>query len=82
MSGIDEQIASLANRFAGIDIQCRNARSVVGWSGRWRVRVVANKNERDEYRLNTFGDTMADAVSAMLAAVGRVEALRKLDTTD
>lgn len=44
------------------------------WPKPWRARVRANKNERDAYRLEGWGDTHAEAVADLRAQVDAVDA--------
>lgn len=61
-----EAIESLARRFAGLDLQCRNGGT--DWPDRWRAAIVANKNERADHRIETFGATAEDALKALMLA--------------
>lgn len=57
-------IAEIAVRFQGVSIECRR-----DWSPPWRAKLVANKNERDDYRITVYGGTMEEAIVALVAAV-------------
>jgi hypothetical protein len=50
------------DRFNGVDIQYR--RSGTNWPAPYRVRVLVNKNEREECRTTVFCDTFEEAVKA------------------
>lgn len=61
------RLTELGKRFQGIDIQFRR-HCPIGWESTWRIRVLASKNERDDYRITAFGDSFDAAVIAVLAA--------------
>lgn len=54
------RLAALGRRFLGVDLQFR--RSGVNWPGPWRARLLASKNERDEYRLEAYGADASEAI--------------------
>lgn len=53
----------LLNIGHGIDIQRR--RDGTNWPKPWRVRLIWTKNERANFRVIAFGDTMEEALAAM-----------------
>lgn len=58
-----------AIRFDGLDIQRRSFTNSPGygaWLGAWRVRILANSNERRDYRVQAYGDTFREAASRVL----------------
>lgn len=69
MDGIDE----ITGRFSGLDIQYRAAWRGIGWREAWRVRIVTNKNERDDYRIETWGPTASDAIEAAVVSMRLVD---------
>ena len=50
------------DRWNGVDIQFR--RGGTGWPKPYRVRVMPNKNERADYRVTVFCDTLDEAIKA------------------
>lgn len=68
MSDADSFVAmiALALRYQGLSIDFR--RDVIGWPGRWRLRIVSAKHE--DARLVVYGDTLGEAVNAALKAGG------------
>ncbi len=63
-----DDIRQLGERFNGVDIQFRRP-VPAEWSGAWRLRLCASKNEREDYRHTTFGDTFETAAQALLNLV-------------
>lgn len=63
---------ALGARFQGVDIQFR--RHQPEWPQSWRVRIVASKNERDDFRITAWGDSFAMAATAALEVASRQEA--------
>ena len=57
---IHDNLEELVRRFHGIDIQYR--RSGTDWPKPWRVRLIATKNERDNYRITSYGETLVEAI--------------------
>lgn len=71
----EQQFSRVFNDTHGghIDLQYRRSWGV-HWNGKridgaWRGRVVSNKNERVQYRITVYADTIADAAAALCAAV-------------
>jgi hypothetical protein len=60
-------IEALARRLAGISLDYR--RFGTDWPQPWRARMVANKNERDYFRLVAYGETAQEALANLDAAV-------------
>ena len=68
------QLEELTRRFSGLDIEFRRDwEHYRSWAAPWRVRLIANKNERSDYRLIAFGASLELAALAMVRAVERVE---------
>lgn len=57
-----EKAIQRAERLSGLDIQYR--RFETAWPKRWRIRLIANKNERYDQRITVFGDTLDEALTA------------------
>ena len=67
-----ESVDALARRFAGLDLQYR--RDGIGTRrGEWRARLVVSKNERDAYRIETFGGTAQSAIAKLVDAVAEID---------
>ena len=65
-----EILRELSGRFSGFDLQYRRD---AGWPKPWRARLVANKNERAEYRLCAYGDSCEAAVARLYGAMCKVD---------
>lgn len=65
-----QQLAAIGARFHGVDLSFR--RGGTDWPGAWRARLHASKNERDDYRLEAFGDSPEAAIEALADAVNRI----------
>lgn len=66
-----DTIADIATRFAGLDVQYR--RSQPEWSASWRATLVANKNERSDYRITVYGETLREAISKLRDRVRAID---------
>lgn len=64
-------LQALGGRFHGVTLDFR--RSGTDWPSPWRVRLVSTKNEREDYRLECFGDTAQQAVEALRAVVAKMD---------
>lgn len=64
-------LTNLSCRFHGVDLQARRGGS--DWPANWRVRLVTNKNERIDFRVEAFGDTPEEAIQNLKAKVDIVE---------
>jgi hypothetical protein len=65
-----EQIERLASRFAGFSLEKRRE-----WTqGPWRCRILPNKAERQDYRIEAYAATAAEAVQAAEAALAEAKA--------
>lgn len=74
MSGIEDITA----RGFGVDIQYRSrgfdSRAGSSESGRsWRVRIVADKNLRADYRVTAYGQTREEAENRLIALVEELD---------
>jgi hypothetical protein len=67
-----DDIEDIAKRFAGLDIQYRPGPG--GWGSQWRVRQIASKNERADYRIIVYGATMDMAMEALVLAIAALDA--------
>lgn len=66
-----QQLEYLGNRFHGADLSFR--RKGTDWPAPWRARLHATKNERSEYRIQSFGNTAEEAIARLVASVESVE---------
>ena len=57
----------ITGRFYGFDLQYR--RYGTTWIAPWRATVVVSKNERSQYRIETFGTTPSEAIDALVSEV-------------
>lgn len=64
-------LQTLGGRFNGITLDFR--RSGTDWPAPWRVRLVSTKNEREDYRLECFGDTPEKAIESLRAEVAKID---------
>lgn len=77
MTGQDEEIdhahylKSLGDRFHGISLDYRSHGT--NWPAPWRVRVLATKNEREEYRVECFGLSAALAIDELRREIERID---------
>jgi hypothetical protein len=55
-------------RLAGVGLECRRFKPAE-WPEKWRAQMFASKNERSEYRITVYGDSMYDAIAKLRAAV-------------
>ncbi len=65
-----EILHELSSRFSGFDLQYRNT----GWHTNaklWRARLRTNKNERSDYRITSYGDSMEAAVARLYGELCR-----------
>lgn len=60
-------VSGITERFAGVDIQYR--RRQPEWPAPWRATLIANKNERSDYRITVYGETLVDALGKLSAHV-------------
>lgn len=67
-----QRLAELGSRFHGSDLSFR--RHGTDWPAAWRARLHATKNERAEFRMEAFGTTAEDAVTALIARVEAMDA--------
>lgn len=61
-------LAANFQRFNGVDIQFR--RSGTNWPKPYRVQVLTNKNERSEFRIAEFYNTLGEAIEGLKGIVG------------
>lgn len=66
-----QQLEYLGNRFHGADLSFR--RKGTDWPAPWRARLHATKNERSDYRIQSFGNTAEEAIARLVASVESVE---------
>jgi hypothetical protein len=70
MSHMD-YLQNIGARFHGVTLDFRW--SGTGWPAPWRVRVVNTKNERDNYRVECFGDTAEKAIESLRAVLAQID---------
>lgn len=68
--GKPEAIEELVGRFAGVDLQGRRIISD-SWPKRWRAVNITSKNESNSFRVTVWGDTAAEAATALFAEIDR-----------
>lgn len=68
---VEEILSSLGERFQGVDLSYR--RSGACWPNKWRASLCTSKNERNNYRLEAFGDSAYMAVVNLLDKVNTQE---------
>jgi hypothetical protein len=71
-----QYLQTLGERFHGITLDFR--RGGTDWPAAWRVRLVSTKNEREEYRVECFGDTAEQAVDSLRAEVSSLDGVGKV----
>jgi len=64
-------LQTLGGRFHGVTLDYR--RNGTDWPAPWRVRLVSTKNEREDYRLECFGDTAQHAIDALRVVVSKMD---------
>jgi len=67
-----EHLHAIGQRFSGVSLEfrpkeCENKASP--WIMPWRVRLIADKNERDDYRITCYGRTAEEAIKNLRIAV-------------
>jgi hypothetical protein len=67
MGAIERDFWNAAERFLGGSLEYR--RHGTSWPAPWRARIVASKNERDDYRVTAYGATQDEACERCLAAL-------------
>lgn len=68
MMDVVDWFEEASQRFAGVGIECRRFKPTE-WPATWRAQMFASKNERSEYRITVYGDSMYDALSKLRTAV-------------
>lgn len=64
-------LQTLGERFHGVTLDYR--RNGTDWPAPWRARLVSTKNERDEYRVECFGETAQAAIESLCAVVAKLD---------
>ena len=78
-----EKLEYISKRFVGFSLEKREE-----WrsTGRWRCRILPNKQERQNYRIQVHGETLEEVVSLTFAAMTFQEKLEyvssKIDSSD
>lgn len=72
MEPLASLIEKLSKRFNGFDLQHR--RGGTDWPLPWRAAIRTNKNERHNYRLESFGATPQEACWILLVAIETIDA--------
>ncbi len=88
-------LESLGSRFAGVDITFRrfappewmrayHQTPYVPHTGQvwWRVRLITNKNQRDEYRITRYGHTFEDAALRLIDKVRDLDGRQTVEPTE
>jgi len=66
-----KNLQALGTRFHGVTLEFR--RSGTDWPQPWRVRCVSTKNERENYRLECFGDTAEQAIEKLVSDIAEMD---------
>ena len=64
-------LEALGARFHGVTLDFRQRGT--DWPAPWRVRLVATKNEREQYRLECFGLSAQDAIAQLRLVVAKID---------
>jgi len=64
-------LQALGTRFHGVTLEFR--RSGTDWPQPWRVRCISTKNERENYRVECFGDTAEEAIEKLVADIAEMD---------
>lgn len=67
MSAILQELETLGRRFAGVSLSFR--KSGTDWPKPCRAKLLASKNEREDYRITVYADTMEGAASELIRKV-------------
>jgi hypothetical protein len=57
----------------GFNVSLDKRQGGTGWAGKWRFRILPNKQERQDYRITAYGDTAAEAITAGLARHAEIQ---------
>ncbi len=63
-----DDLVKVSTRFAGFSLE-RRQEWVATNGSEWRLRILPNKQERQNYRIEVYGDTVQAVVFAALTAL-------------
>ncbi len=66
------ELENLSKRFLGVTLE--NRRWGTNWPKKCRAKLMASKNERYDYRIEVFGDTLEEAARELIARVREIDA--------